>query len=56
MISTLATYIFNFNLKHPEKPNCVTLDYGLTIVMMPCVLVGSLVGSYFLVAMSDLVI
>ena len=55
-ISTLATYIFNFNLRHPEKPDCVVLDYGLSIVMMPGVLVGSIIGSFFLVAMPDLAI
>ena len=55
-ISTLATYIFNLNLRPPEKPGCVTLDYGLAIVMMPAVLVGSIVGSFFLIVMPDLVI
>jgi hypothetical protein len=55
-ISTLATYLFNFNLRHPEKPKTVVLDYGLSIVMMPGVLVGSIIGSFFLVAMPDLAI
>ena len=55
-LSTLATWIFNFNLRHPEKPGCVVLDYGLSIVMMPGVLVGSIVGSFFLIVMPDLVI
>jgi len=53
-ISTLATYAFNINLRHPEKPNCAVLDYSLSIVMMPGVLVGSIIGSFFLVVMPDL--
>lgn len=56
MISTLSAGIFNMYQKHPEKPNQVLIDYGLTIIMMPCVLVGSLIGTYFYKAMPDLII
>jgi len=56
MISTWSAYVFNFNMKHPEKPNVIMLDYNITIVMMPLVLLGSLIGAYFLIALPDLAI
>ena len=37
-------------------PGCVRLDYGLAIGMISAVLVGSIVGSFFLEVMPYLVI
>ena len=34
MISTLARFFYNFNERHPEKPNCACIDYNMTNVMM----------------------
>lgn len=56
MCSTLARFFFNFNEKHPEKPACTSIDYGMTNVMMPLTMVGSLVGAYVYVAFPDLVL
>ena len=56
MCSTLARFFFNFNEKHPEKPGCTSIDYGMTNVMMPLILVGSLTGAYVYVAFPDLVL
>lgn len=56
MCSTLARFFFNFNESHPEKPGCTSIDYGMTNVMMPLILVGSLTGAYVYVAFPDLVL
>lgn len=56
MCATLARFAFNFNERHPEKADCTSIDYGMTNVMMPLILVGSLVGAYVYVAFPDLVL
>lgn len=56
MCATLARFFFNFNERHPEKPGCCSIDYGMTNVMMPLTMVGSLVGAYVYVAFPDLVL
>lgn len=46
MVSTLARFFFNFNERHPEKPQSACIDYSMTNVMMPLTMVGSLVGAF----------
>ena len=38
-------YIFTFNHKHPDK-DAVSIDYGLTNIMLPTVLMGSVTGVF----------
>jgi uncharacterized membrane protein YfcA len=52
----IARYIITFNDRHPEKPQCVALDYGLASVMMPTVLMGSFIGVWFNIMLPDLAI
>jgi len=56
MMSTIARFIYNFGEKHPEKPGNTSIDYGMTNVMMPLTLLGSLVGAFFYKALPDLVL
>jgi uncharacterized membrane protein YfcA len=56
MISTLARFFYNFNERHPEKPNCACIDYNMTTVMMPLTMMGSLIGAFFYLLFPDLVI
>lgn len=56
MCSTLARFFFNFNERHPDKPGCTSIDYGMTNVMMPLILIGSLTGAYIYVSFPDLVL
>ena len=56
MISTLARFFYNFNERHPEKPNCACIDYNMTNVMMPLTMMGSLIGAFFYLLFPDLVI
>ena len=56
MCSTLARFLFNFNERHPDKPECTSIDYGMTNVMMPLILIGSLTGAYIYVSFPDLVL
>lgn len=56
LIVTTARFIFNFNEKHPEKPQCTAIDYGLTNVMMPLTMIGSLSGAYFFISFPDIVL
>lgn len=36
-------FIMNWKVKHPEK-NAVVINYDIVTVMLPCVLLGALVG------------
>jgi hypothetical protein len=56
MCATLARFFFNFNERHPEKKDSTSIDYGMTNVMMPLILVGSLTGAYVYVSFPDLVL
>lgn len=56
MMSTLARFFFNFKERHPDKRDACSIDYGLTIVMMPLNLIGSMVGALFLVTFPDLIL
>jgi uncharacterized membrane protein YfcA len=56
MISTLARFFYNFNERHPEKPNSACIDYNMTNVMMPLTMMGSLIGAFFYLLFPDLVI
>ena len=40
---SVARFIYSYNQRHPEK-DATMIDYGIVIVMMPLVLVGSFVG------------
>jgi hypothetical protein len=48
--------MFNFNERHPEKPNCTSIDYGMTNVMMPLTLIGSLIGAFIYVSFPEIVL
>jgi uncharacterized membrane protein YfcA len=56
MMSTLARFFFNFKERHPDKRDACSIDYGLTIVMMPLNLIGSMIGALFLVTFPDLIL
>jgi hypothetical protein len=56
MMSTIARFLFNFKERHPDKRDACSIDYGLTIVMMPLNLIGSLIGALFLVTFPDLIL
>lgn len=45
-VGALVRYLYSRNTKHPEK-NSTHIDYGLVIVMLPLILVGSFVGVLF---------
>jgi hypothetical protein len=56
LITTLARFMFNFNERHPEKPDCTSIDYGMTNVMMPLTLIGSLIGAFIYVSFPEIVL
>jgi hypothetical protein len=43
----------SFNEKNSEKPFVVSIDYGITNIMMPLTLLGSFIGAYVYVAFPD---
>ena len=55
LICSITRYIYNFKQKHPEK-NAVAIDYGLAIVMLPTVMMGSFVGAIMSVMLPDLIL
>jgi len=56
MITTMARFFFMWSERHPEKPNCTVIDYGMTNVMMPLTLTGALVGAYVYIAFPELIL
>ena len=48
-MTTLARFIMNFKLPHPEKPHSVIIDYNLVAIMMPTTLAGAQIGAFILV-------
>ena len=55
-MTTLARFIMNFKLEHPEKPNSVVIDYNLVAIMMPTTLAGAQIGAFILVVFPSLYI
>lgn len=55
LICSMARYIYNFKQMHPEK-QAVAIDYGLAIIMLPTVMMGSFIGVIMNAAMPDLVL
>jgi uncharacterized membrane protein YfcA len=56
MLSTFARFIFNFYEKHPEKPNVISIDYGITNVMMPLTVIGSIFGAYIYFSFPEIIL
>jgi uncharacterized membrane protein YfcA len=53
---SVARFLLTWSKRHPEKKDCVALDYGLATVMMPTVLIGSFIGVFFNTMLPDIVI
>lgn len=53
---SVARFFLTWSKRHPEKRDCVALDYGLATVMMPTVLIGSFIGVFFNIMLPDVVI
>jgi len=43
--STLFRFIWNFNEKHPTRPERCTINYEIVLMVMPAVFLGSFVGA-----------
>jgi uncharacterized membrane protein YfcA len=56
MWSTLARFFYNFAEKHPEKPQMTVIDYGMTNVMMPLTMLGSVIGAYIYITFPDMIL
>lgn len=56
MMSTLGRFFYNFGERHPEKKGCTSIDYGMTNVMMPLTMIGSMVGAYVYKSFPDLIL
>ena len=52
-LSTFTKFLTSFNEKNSEKPFVVSIDYGITNIMMPLTLLGSFIGAYVYVAFPD---
>lgn len=56
LVGSFARFAVNWREKHPEKPNVVSIDYGMTMVMMPTTLAGAQIGSFILITFPSLAI
>lgn len=54
--ATIASFVANYRVKHPEKKNTVLYDYGVICVTMPTTLAGAQIGSFLLVIMPSVII
>jgi len=54
--SSFGRFLYNWKEHHPEKPNMVAIDYGLTNVMMPLALIGTQCGAFLLLVCPAMVI
>ena len=54
--ATIASFIANFRVKHPDKKGTVLYDYGVICVVMPTTLAGAQIGSFLLVVMPAVII
>lgn len=55
LTGSITRFITTFNEKHPSK-DAVCIDYGITNVMLPTVLVGSIAGVFFNLALPAILI
>ena len=55
-LTTLGRFIMNFKQAHPEKKNCVSIDYDLVSIMMPTTLAGTQIGALILISFPALYI
>lgn len=56
LVGSFARFAVNWREKHPEKPYVVSIDYGMTMVMMPTTLAGAQIGSFILITFPSLAI
>jgi uncharacterized membrane protein YfcA len=54
--ATIGSFLFSFRHRHPEKPNMVMIDYGLTCIMMPTTLAGAQIGAFILIVCPPVII
>ena len=52
---SLTRFLYSWKQKHPEK-DATVIDYGIVIVMLPLVLVGSFVGVLFNIVLPSVVL
>jgi len=55
LVCSIARFIYNFKQMHPDK-KAVAIDYGLAIVMLPTVMMGSYVGVIMNAMLPDLIL
>jgi uncharacterized membrane protein YfcA len=55
LLASISRYIYNIKDRHPEK-DAVCFDYGIAIVMLPTVMMGSFLGVLLNVVLPTLVI
>lgn len=55
LICSITRYVYNFKQMHPEK-KAVVIDYGLAIVMLPTVMMGSFIGVIMNAMLPDLIL
>lgn len=54
-VGSSTRFIITYQQRHPEK-DATIVDYSLTNIMLPCVMVGSLIGIFFNLTLPNLVI
>ncbi len=55
LMCSMVRFVYNFKQMHPEK-KAVSIDYGLAIVMLPTVMMGSYIGVIMNAMLPDLIL
>lgn len=55
LLCSIARYFYNLKQMHPDK-KAVSIDYGLGIVMLPTVMMGSFIGVIMNAMLPELVL
>jgi len=54
-VGSVVRYFYSFNSKHPEKDS-THIDYGIVIVMLPLVILGSFIGVIINIIMPPIIL
>lgn len=55
LVGSVSRFAFTYNERHPDK-DATCIEYGITNVMLPVVLIGSIAGVFFNIIFPDIMV
>jgi hypothetical protein len=56
LTGSITRYLITLNERHPDKPGATCVDYAITNVMLPAILMGSVIGVFFNIIFPDIAV